>query len=201
MEKEPEASEAPLAIPNYEVLQRVGKGSYGEVWLARNQIGGYGAVKAVKRKNFESAGPCEREFRGIEKFMPISRNHLGLVHLLHVGRNDAEGWFFYIMEVADDERLGQAIDPADYSPKHLGKELKRRGRLPVPECVELGLRLTEDLLRLKLASVLPAKRSPSQCPGSTATTPCEGLERDAQGTGQDAQGTGSRPDGDGPRKP
>src|SRR5262249_29472266 len=39
----------------------------------------------------------------------------------------------------------QKIDPAIYSPKNLAKELKRRGRIPVTECVHLSLTLTEAL--------------------------------------------------------
>jgi len=33
------------------------------------------AVKIVYRSNFEDAKPYEREFKGIQKFEPISRSH------------------------------------------------------------------------------------------------------------------------------
>jgi serine/threonine protein kinase len=67
------------------------------------------------------------------------------VHLLHVGRNDAGGYFYYLMELADDCSGTQPFDPATYDAKTLGKELQRRGRLPVDECVQLGLALTDSL--------------------------------------------------------
>jgi serine/threonine protein kinase len=115
------------------------------VWLARDAIGGFHAVKIVYRKNFSSHEPFEREFRGIQSFAPLSRSHRGLVHVLHVGRNELRGCFYYIMEAADDERRGTAIEPDDYSPKTLHGELRRRNRLPVSECVRLGLELTSAL--------------------------------------------------------
>src|SRR2546426_7957779 len=96
----------PPAIPDHELLKRIGGGSYGEVWLARNALGAYRAVKIVYRASFEHERPFEREFAGIQKFEPISRLHEGLVDLLQVGRNDAEGWFYYVVERADDSGGG-----------------------------------------------------------------------------------------------
>jgi len=58
--------ETRLAIPDHELLRRIGRGAYGEVWLARNQLGAYRAVKVVYRKDFEQNRPFEREFAGIQ---------------------------------------------------------------------------------------------------------------------------------------
>src|SRR5687767_1773882 len=92
----------PPAIPDHELLRCIGRGSYGEVWLARNVMGAYRAVKIVYRDSFESDRPYEREFAGIKKFEPISRRHESQVDILHVGRNDQAGYFYYVMELADD---------------------------------------------------------------------------------------------------
>src|SRR5207249_2956456 len=54
----------PLAIPEHELIRRIGEGSYGEVWLARSVMGTYRAVKVVYRKTFEHDRPYEREFVG-----------------------------------------------------------------------------------------------------------------------------------------
>ncbi|MBI4657230.1 MAG: serine/threonine protein kinase [Verrucomicrobia bacterium] len=89
-------------IPDHELLRCIGRGSYGEVWLARNVMGTLRAVKIVYRRTFETGEPFEREFKGIQKFEPISRSHDGLVDVLQIGRNDAEGYFYYVMELADD---------------------------------------------------------------------------------------------------
>src|SRR5437867_1353857 len=95
------AAKPRFVIPDHELIRRIGEGAYGEVWLARNILGGYRAVKAVFRASFKTEEPYEREFRGIQRFEPISRSNDGLVDILQVGRNDAEGCFYYVMELAD----------------------------------------------------------------------------------------------------
>src|SRR5437016_1432133 len=88
-------------IPDHKLLRPIGRGAYGEVWLARNVMGALRAVKVIQRGQFESDRPYEREFAGIQRYEPVSRSSGGLVHVLHVGRNDAEGYFYYVMELAD----------------------------------------------------------------------------------------------------
>src|SRR5947208_6984311 len=85
-------------IADHELLRCIGRGSYGEVWLARSIMGAYRAVKIVYRETFEHERPFEREFAGIQKFEPISRAHNSQVDILHVGRKD--GYFYYVMELA-----------------------------------------------------------------------------------------------------
>ncbi len=137
--------EPPVSIPNHQLLRLCGEGAYGQVWLARDEIGSFHAVKVVFRRNFKNAVPYETEFRGLKKFTPISRNHAGLVHILHVGRNDEEGYFFYIMEAADPAEGGLVIDPRTYNARNLFSEISRRQRLPLGECLDLGLHLTAAL--------------------------------------------------------
>ena len=101
------AEQPPPVIPDHTLLHRIGHGSYGEVWLARNALGTLRAVKVVYRAHFEDEHPYEREFRGILKYEPVSRTHEGLVQVLHVGRNDVAGCFYYVMELADS--VGEVI--------------------------------------------------------------------------------------------
>ena len=75
------------------MLCLIGRGSYGEVWLARNAIGTLRAVKIVHRQSFQRAEHFEREFKGLLKFEPISRSHDGLVDVLQIGRRDDAGYF------------------------------------------------------------------------------------------------------------
>jgi hypothetical protein len=93
------AREPGLEIHEHELLRRIGRGAYGEVWLARNALGTCRAIKIVYRKDFEDSRPFEREFAGIQKFEPISRSHPGLVNILQIGRR--EDYFYYVMELAD----------------------------------------------------------------------------------------------------
>src|SRR6267378_1751515 len=95
----------PPQIPDHTLLRRIGRGSYGEVWLARNVMGTYRAVKIIDARNFEDPRPFDREFHGIQKFEPISRSHDGLVDILQVG--GTVEYFYYVMELADSVSSNQ----------------------------------------------------------------------------------------------
>jgi len=140
------------------------------VWLARNVMGALRAVKLVERRQFDSDRPYEREFAGIQRYEPVSRSADGLVHVLHVGRNNAEGYFYYVMELADAvaNEQGQgavisnqcsvisksdasaATDPliTDYKPRTLRSDMQRMGRLPVADCLRVALDVAGGLARL-----------------------------------------------------
>ena len=90
-------------------------------------------------------GLYEREFKGLQKFEPVSRTHESQVAVLHIGRNDQEGYFYHVMELADDQRTGPQIDPESYMPRTLSSELKAQARLPADQCLQIGLALTTAL--------------------------------------------------------
>ena len=139
--------EASPAVPDHEVLRRIGRGSYGEIWLARAlATGAWRAVKIVWRMNFDSERSFRREFEGMSVFEPISRSHGGFVDILQVGRNDARGFFYYVMELADDHATGLPLaDPATYTPRTLRAVLQDQRRLRPSECLTLGASLAEAL--------------------------------------------------------
>jgi WD40 repeat protein len=136
----------PPRIPDHELIRRIGRGAYGEVWIARSVTGAYRAVKIVRRDSFDHERPFEREFEGILKFEPISRTHDSQVDILHVGRGD--GYFYYVMELADDQATGGQINPDNYHPRTLKSDLFFRSRLPFEECVSVGIALTTALEHL-----------------------------------------------------
>jgi tetratricopeptide (TPR) repeat protein len=136
----------PPRVPDHELLRRIGRGAYGEVWLARNVTGAFRAVKIVHRQSFDHDRPFEREFEGILKFEPVSRTHDSQVDILHVGRGD--DCFYYVMELADEQATGGQINPDHYTPRTLKSDLLFHGRLPFEECVRIGLALATALENL-----------------------------------------------------
>jgi formylglycine-generating enzyme required for sulfatase activity len=138
----------PPAIPHHHVVRPIGRGSYGEIWLARSLTGAWRAVKIVDRRRFDDQRSFDREFEGMASFEPVSREHEGFVDILHVGRSDDGGFFYYVMELADDAVSRGKFDPAEYQAKTLKSELKRVARLPADEVITLGLSLTAALAAL-----------------------------------------------------
>jgi WD40 repeat protein len=163
------------SIPDHELIKRIGRGGYGEVWLARNRTThALRAVKIIFRHEFDDERPYQREFEGLLKFEPISRSHPSQLAVLHIGRDAAAGCFYYVMELADavdEEDAGSEMEaggksptlapvsipptsnshllsPKQYTPRTLRSELRRRGVLPVAECVELARQLAIALAHL-----------------------------------------------------
>ncbi len=168
------ADAPPPKVPDHELLRCIGQGSYRQVWLARNVMGQWRAVKVVYRLRFAGDEHLyEREFEGIRRYEPISRSHDSLMPVLHVGRDEAAGCFYYVMELADGEEIqnekfkmkneaaGSADTPvgsqpifnfdffiSNYRPRTLRSELKQRKRLPPEECVRIGAALATALDQL-----------------------------------------------------
>jgi len=126
-------------IPDHDLIRSIGRGAYGEIWLAKTLTGGFRAIKVV----FPEPDLAYREFDGIRSFEPISRHHPGFVNIYHVGRGDS--FLYYTMELADDSQKGQKIDPATYRPHTLATDLHDSRRLSPKACLELGKTLSSAL--------------------------------------------------------
>ncbi len=151
----------PPEIPDYTLLRRIGRGSYGDVWLARSVTGVFRVIKVVQRSRFEDDRPYLRELEGISRFQAAVSGRPRQLALLHVGRNDDAGYFYYVMEPADDAESGSAIDPDRYVPLTLREMVKRRGRLPASECVQFALELARGLAVLHGENLIHRDIKPS----------------------------------------
>jgi hypothetical protein len=138
----------PPKVPNHQMIRVIGRGAYGEIWMARSELGQLRAVKIVDRRTFDSDKAFQREFEGMASFEPISREHAGFVDILHVGRDPGGEFFYYVMELADDHLDAGEVCPKKYTPKTLKSELARRRRLVADEVVALGISLCDALAAL-----------------------------------------------------
>ena len=148
-------------IPDYDLIRVVGKGAYGDVWLARGITGVYRAVKVVWRDRFQEPQPFEREFRGLRDFARVPNNERRQLALLHVGRNEQAGYFYYVMELADDVLAGQRIDPERYEPLTLKRYLAQKNRLRVAEVVDYAVEITQALAELHAHGLVHRDIKPS----------------------------------------
>lgn len=155
------SSTPPPAIPDYELIREIGRGSYGAVWLGRSVTGLYRAIKLVWRASFEDGQPFEREFRGVREFAAISLQAPRQLALLHVGRNDAEGFFYYVMELADDVETGRDIDPERYRARTLKDAQPPGGRMLAPAATALAVELAECLAELHRRKLVHRDIKPS----------------------------------------
>jgi len=135
----------PPSVPEHQLIRLIGGGSSGQVWLARNALGSFRAIKIVQQQVSRSDRRVDREFQGVLKFEPLSRLHDGLVDILQVGGGEGASSFYYVMELADDIASGQTIAPDHYRPRTLAHDLADHRRLPIGECVRLGAALASAL--------------------------------------------------------
>ncbi len=120
------------------------------------------AVKVVRREDFEYERTFEREFEGIQRYEKVSQDHPGLVDVLHVGRDDEAGFYYYVMELADSES-GEPVEDClgSYRPRTLSSDLRRRSAHTVRECVDLGIAMGGALGHLHHAGLTHRDVKPS----------------------------------------
>jgi CHASE2 domain-containing sensor protein len=135
--------------PDYELFEPpFGKGGFGKVWIVRNVVGQWQALKAVYREKFgNDSAPYDTEFRGITRYKPVSDRHPGLLKVDFVSRHEEEGYFYYVMELGDSLTPGWQEDPRLYKPADLNlvRENLPGQRLPPAQCIEIGVALADAL--------------------------------------------------------
>ena len=134
--------------PDYEIFDPpFGEGAYGKVWIVRNAVGQWQALKVIYLSKFDNnKDPFDREFNGISRYKPISDKHPGLLRIDFVTRK-REAYFYYVMELGDALFPDWEKKPANYKPRDLmSVRAQSPGqRLPVKECIRIGIALSDAL--------------------------------------------------------
>jgi len=154
--------ESKAAKPNpetgYNFISEIAKGGYGYVYLFSRQSSGdgenYVAGKFLYRHIFGppddpgSGAAYQRALEGLQNFRSLSRQSQYLLRIFDVRQRHEEGYFCYMMELADDIKSGRKINPDCYRPRTLKNEICRRGqrhRLPAARCAEIAIGLCRGL--------------------------------------------------------
>lgn len=136
---------AVIEIPNYRLIKPVGRGAFGQVWLAEEVLTRiYRAVKIVP----PSTGAKQRiELDGVRQYQQRSHGHPHLVQVLTVGETSDS--VYYVMEAADNALGSRAASADDYEPHTLAIELSRRRHLSFDEALSHTSAMLEGVDQLQ----------------------------------------------------
>ena len=150
----------PPAIPDYEVLNFIGRGGFGEVWLCRGVDGILRAIKVVVRDH-RSPEHAEVEFDGVLRAIPITQEHPGFVPILYLGNGPNRAFFYYVMKVADDTVRCRQFTPGCYEPRTLQSDIMGRAPFSPHECVKIGITLARAVNTLHTRALVHGDIKPA----------------------------------------
>lgn len=155
------SSAPPPAVPDFELVRRIGQGGFGEVWLAINRATGrLRAVKLIPLRGHRS-DPAGREIVSLAHLeSQLGTRHENLLDIQHVGKT--ANHLFYIMDPADDICGGPATAEPDYRPATLARRLDQ-GPLPTGECLAMARQLLAGLAHLHAAGMIHRDVKPPNC--------------------------------------
>ena len=131
----------------YRRLREIGCGAYGTVYLATGPDG-FVALKLCIRPDDGDAAPYSRERRALESYVAMPPIE-GIVAIRKLFVAPDGKYFYYVMDLADDELRGRDILPESYRPKTLAEILEAERALSLKASVALALRLTRTLVALQ----------------------------------------------------
>jgi len=141
-------------VPDYDLLRRIGKGGFGEVWLGHHRLHGeYGAVKIIPKERLV-------ELEGVRSYKHQAKQHSNLVPIEHVGETDT--CYYYVMPLADDVKGPTALrSPEYYEPKTLQWCLDNLPAMSPNEVQDLAMQLLDALTDLHEVGLMHADVKPA----------------------------------------
>ncbi len=132
---------SPTQLYGLTVLERCGRGAFGEVFYCQEATGKKVALKVVSKMAIGSS--WERELKGITNYRRMLENTPGILQIFHVGEDNDS--FYYTMEPAD------AVPGQDhYRPDTLAVRLEK-GPLLQEEVIPTLRAILEAITALHLA--------------------------------------------------
>ena len=145
----PEGSPSPNAIPDFQLIRLVGKGTFGQVWLAKNcNTGGLRAVKVIRLGDLAA-----KEIVSLSRLeQGVRVQHANLVGIHHVGKTSE--YLYYTMDPADDVSGEPASCEETYKPDTLAGRLKDAA-WTADGCLRWCRELVAGLAHLHQQSMVP----------------------------------------------
>ncbi|MCE5302842.1 MAG: serine/threonine protein kinase [Planctomycetaceae bacterium] len=150
------------SIPGFDLIRPIGRGGFGEVWLAVNQTTRQlRAIKLIPTVPTKASNPAGREIMSIVHMEAnLRRQHANLIMVHHVGQ--CEGYVFLVMDLADNVNG----DPGSISPNYRPATLQNflDASRPSPEqCWEWTRELISGLAVLHGAGMVHRDVKPANC--------------------------------------
>jgi serine/threonine protein kinase len=152
----------PPDVPGFDIIRPIGKGGFGEVWLATNRATGrLRAVKIIAAARSGTGDPAGREITSIIRLEAnLRRQHPNLVTIHHVG--ECPGHIFFVMDLADDVTGTTGSADPGYRPATLQSRLQA-GPMPAEECRRRAGELLAGLAALHDAGMVHRDVKPANC--------------------------------------
>ena len=152
----------PPNIPDFDLIRPVGRGGFGQVWLATNHAtGALRAVKVIPLQRSDGRDPAGREITSLARLEAnLCRRHRNLATIHHVGKTDEH--LYYVMDPADDVSGAPASADANYRPATLRSRLEG-GHLSTEECLKFAAQLSSGLASLHEVGMVHRDVKPANC--------------------------------------